>query len=130
MNKIEAFIIGLAILFTGFTFYIVTQNKVLGSSNITQGIVPKVATSSTIQVGPQNVVTVVPANTACVSRTISTLSQTIMLSFSSTLVPSASQGLLQATSTTVAYDNGAYGCGAVTAFATASTTITTVGVTQ
>lgn len=86
----------------------------------------QVATSSTIQVGPQQVKTIFAANTSCKSRIVGELqvSTTVILSFDSHVTPSASAGYPVAASTTAAFPANQYGCGAVRAYAAASTTIT------
>lgn len=88
------------------------------------------ATSSTIQVGPQQDKTLFTSNYSCASRVISTAQQAIMLAFSSTINPGGDQGHWQAASTTVAYDSAIYGCTAVTAYAAASSTITIAELSQ
>lgn len=87
--------------------------------------------ATTTEVGPQQTKTLFAAGTPCGSRVIRTQGQEIYLLFadptngdlaSTTL--SAVAGFFQAASTTVAYDSNVYGCGRMTAEATASTTIT------
>lgn len=93
--------------------------------------VPHVATSTLMSVGPGNATTVLPVASNCTGRAISTVAQPIMISFSSSLVPNGSQGHLQAASTTVFYNNGDYGCGAISVFGfTASTSITVTNFVQ
>lgn len=90
-----------------------------------------IATSSTIVVGPQSVTTVFAAKTAsgvsgvaCGPRVIGTVGTPIQVSFLSTIPPTGTVGFPQAASTTMAYTSTTYGCGAVYAYAAASTTIT------
>lgn len=83
----------------------------------------RVATSSTIQAGPQLNQTLFAQNTSCAARIISTVASPVMLSFGIT-VPTALNGHLQAASTTVAYPGNQYGCGPITAYGFASSTIT------
>lgn len=92
--------------------------------------VPHVATSSVITVGPQSIVTINAASSNCTARVIGTLSQPIMLSFTSLIAPSASVGHFQATSTSAVYNNGDYGCGIITGYAAASTSVTITQFTQ
>lgn len=99
-------------------------------STVSNGIVPKVYSAATATAGPQVVLTVAAAKTGCVSRTLSTLGVPIMLSFSSDVTPSATAGHAQAASTTVTYENGSFGCGAITAFAFSSTTVTVTAFNQ
>lgn len=88
--------------------------------------VPHVATSSLATVGPSNANTVFSKDSGCVSRIITTTGQPIMLSFTSSLTPTAQIGHLQAASTTVAYDNGTYGCDQFTAYGYGASTSITV----
>lgn len=85
-----------------------------------------VATSSQVQVGPQNVVTIFSAADSCANRIVSNLqtNTTLILSFDTNVTPSATAGHPFAASTTHALAASVYGCGAVRAYAAASTTIT------
>ena len=66
----------------------------------------------------------------CTSRIISTKTEPIKLLFSNynNQVPTDQRGLLQAASTTVAYDSGIYGCGQIKALSYDATT--TISVTE
>lgn len=97
------------------------------------GLNARVATSSTLGVGPQNNVatgfgtTTNEALYQCAAREISTVGQPIMIAFSSAGSTTLSQtvGFQQAASTSVVYDGGLYGCGYMTIRGlNASTTIT------
>lgn len=89
------------------------------------GLHSRIASSSTIVVGIQQNQTLFTANDICAARVISTAAEAIMLSFSSAITPSGTEGHVQAASTTVVYPAEQYGCGAVTAYGhTGSTTIT------
>ena len=97
------------------------------SNNFSGGgaIYSRTATSSTIAVGPDEVITIFTKRNTCTSRTISTTGVSeIMLSFHANITPTALIGIIQGASTTKEYENENYGCGVVTAFASASTTIT------
>lgn len=83
-----------------------------------------VATSSTIQVGPQQIITIFDANSACANRRIDTAGMAVTLSFHTAITPSELIGHRIAASSTGELDSDLYGCGAVRAFAVASTTIT------
>jgi hypothetical protein len=125
------FILGVATVIAIGALYLAFSPPVANIGNvITQGIVPKIATSSTISVGPQAVTTIFSANSACTTRIVTTFAQAVMLSFSSSVTPTGTVGHLQSGSTTVAYDNALYGCGAVTTYGFASTTITTSAFSQ
>lgn len=84
----------------------------------------RIATSSTIVVGPQQTVTIFAERTAgCTSRVITTSSQALFITFDDNLGPNSIESHQQATSTTVAYDSAIYGCRAVRARSVASSTI-------
>lgn len=103
--------------------YFVFQTTPVKASTLAFAV-PHVATSSTIVVGPQSVTTIFAKNAACTGRAISTVASAVQLSFSSSVTPSGIAGHNQAASTTVFYNNGDYGCGAITAYGFASSTIT------
>lgn len=90
------------------------------------------ATSSTAQIGPQQVLTLFPfaTSTICTSRVIATGSRDIALSFATnsapTVTPSGQIGARQAASTTVSYDSDIYGCGRVDVFGYGVTTTVTI----
>lgn len=104
----------------------------IASASAPSGLMSRVATTSTIAVGPN--VNTVPTSlfgtTQCSSRVISTASENIYLSFASVGSTTISVsgypklGFVQLASTTVAYDSGIYGCGLVSARAVATATIT------
>jgi hypothetical protein len=102
----------------------------VGSANITQnygnasGNVARVYTNTTSVPGNTSIVTIFAAKNMCATRVISTVGVPIRLSFDSGLTPTINVGILQAASTTATYPSDVYGCGAVTGFAEASTTIT------
>ena len=80
------------------------------------GLPATVATSS-IQSVSSTALVVAATTTACSARIVSTtVAGGVMIGFAELpygLVPSATQGHWQAASTTVAYDSGLYGCGAM-----------------
>lgn len=111
-------IIGIAVIM----FQSISEKK-LGATQPNQQSL--IATSSTVVVGIQQNKTLFTSNTRCASRIISTVAQPIMLSFSSDITPTATVGHLQSASTTISYESGIYGCGAVSAYGhNASSTIT------
>jgi hypothetical protein len=117
-------LIALGLVFVQFT------NHAYGNT-ITQGIVPQIASSSLMVTGPQSAVTLFAKNSGCAVRIVTTLANPIMLSFTSTLTPNATTGHLQTASTTVAYENGIYGCGQLSAYGfNASTSITATQLNQ
>ena len=129
MKDVIIFTLCAIVLFdAGFYFASESPSPKLGNV-ITQGIVPQVATSSTIGVGPQQNMTLASRNAACSARVITTVASPVMLAFGIG-TPTALVGHLQAASTTVSYDNAIYGCGAITAYAFASSTITVTAFSQ
>jgi hypothetical protein len=118
-------------------FVFAQTNSAVGESFT--GTVSQMDSATTTTVGPQgfdggNAVVIFTKNSDCDARVITTPgTSAIMLSFddfkktandisSSTL--SATVGHLQAASTTVVYDSGQYGCGKVSAYAWATTSLT------
>ena len=69
---------------------------------------------------------VIATSTACSARIVTTVASPIMLTFSDNQgkVPTGTYGHLQPASTTVAYDSGQYGCGAVRIYSFVSSAIT------
>lgn len=91
----------------------------------------RIATTSAIAVGPQVINTLFTTPTPvggiqnmCAARIVSTQAQPIMLSFTSSMTPSGTLGFWQAASTTVSYPSDQYGCGQVTAYGYASSSVT------
>lgn len=126
-------VIGAILAVLLFAFLVGFGQSAPAYASTTSGLPARVATSSTIFVGP-NLVTATTSRTTlftadgtCVTRVISTVGQPILLSFDnvSSTTPNGATGFIQAASTTVAYDSGQYGCGLVSAYGySASTTIT------
>jgi hypothetical protein len=83
-----------------------------------------IATSSTIEVGPDEVTTIFSRNTYCGNRQVDTFGQAITLSFHADIAPSEFVGHQIAASTSKMLESEYFGCGNVTASAPASTTIT------
>lgn len=115
-----AIIIGLIVL----TALFITQ-KTYGSAP--SGLPTVVATSTPVVLASQTA-TVVIATSTCAARVISTTNTQIMLTFSdyNNTAPTATYGMLQPASSTVAYDSGQYGCGLVKAFSVGGATNITV----
>jgi hypothetical protein len=91
------------------------------------GLSSRVATTSAITVGT-TAQTVFATSTNCASRIITTAAQPIMLTLNDYAghTPTGSFGHLQAASTTVVYDSGLYGCGAVKIYGFTANTVITV----
>jgi len=104
-----------------FVLYFTTPKQ--ASGNVLSYAVPRVATSSPSSAGPgSGVQQLVATSSNCVNRVISTGAQGVMLSFNG-LVPTGSYGHWQGASTTVSYENGDFGCGAINVYAAASTSL-------
>ena len=86
----------------------------LGTSSPVYNQFASFATSSTMQVGDDSVSLLFP-DSACNSRTITTLGGGLYLAFSSTtrgMLATDGNGVFQAASTTVSYEGKTYGCNA------------------
>jgi hypothetical protein len=105
-----------------FVAILFSQNLAKASAPI--GLQAYVATSSAPTVGTSP--SLVFATSTCSARVITTYASPIMISLSDVqgFTPSATQGHLQAASTTVVYDSGLYGCGAVRIYSFVSGAIT------
>lgn len=88
------------------------------------GLPAVVATSSQMTVN--TTASLIMATSSCAARIVTTTASPVTLSFSDIqgFVPSGLQGHLQPASTTVAYDSGLYGCGAVRAYSFVAGTLT------
>ena len=131
-NKLEVLILIALAGLVVFAFW--KSQPVQGAASM--GIPATYATSSTLQVGKEFVQVLSVASNSCTSRAISTGSAAIRLSFGGTATSTATStaqigsdvGLIQAASTTVAYDGGIYGCGFVGVTGQAGSGTTTVSV--
>lgn len=96
----------LAIMYLSSTFQVKAATQ--------PGIAAFVATSSNITLPAATAISVFATST-CAARIVSTQVMPVMLTFSdiTNQSPTGSFGLLQAASTTVAYDASLYGCGLV-----------------
>lgn len=110
--------------------FVVFQSKEVSGGAFT-GSAAVISTATTTTVGPDTNVTIFSKKTSCTSRIITTNYGAIRFTtgdvtgFGSTTLANGN-GMVQAASTTVAYDSGLYGCGLWTAEALATTTITIV----
>lgn len=113
-------IIGLAAFILGI--FLSAPSKQYGAA--VMGLSARLATSSNVTVST-SVGGNIFATSSCAVRIISTGNSGIMLTFSDITgeSPSASVGHWQGPSTTVAYDGGQYGCGAVKAYSGVSQTL-------
>lgn len=124
MNKtlsIPVLILGLLAL-SVFAYFTVMPRLAIGSAP--SGLQATIATSSNPTVGTTALL--VFATSTCSTRIVSTYASPVMMYFSDITGqrPSPTAGHLQAASTTVAYDSGLYGCGAVYMYGFVSTAIT------
>lgn len=91
-----------------------------------------IQSATTTTVGPDTNVTLFAdqVSATCHSRIVTTRGSAIVISFDDvtgygSTTMALTDGHIQASSTTVAYDSGTYGCGRMTALGWSSTTITT-----
>jgi hypothetical protein len=134
MNNTFRELIVIAVIFCSMTLATAFGNYISKPSNEQNvGIAStpsqgQIATSSTIQVGPQQVKTIFEANESCMTRVVGTRAQEIILTFDvvnlSDLTPSFGTGFPISASTTRELPSERFGCGPVKAYAAASTTIT------
>lgn len=100
-----------------------TQNVGIGQA-VEPNMQSRIHAMSTSSVGVYTASTISAGTIEnCASRIVTT-NERLYLSFDPSLTPTGvTRGLYQAASTTVAYDAEQYGCGAVTAIAGATTTV-------
>lgn len=115
---------GITFILFGFLFLLFSvQNKVQASAPF--GLPATMATTSNPAV-TSTASLVFATTTACSARVITTYASPVMITFSQVQgsIPTATFGHLQAASTTVAYDSGLYGCGAVEIYSFTNQSIT------
>lgn len=125
-NTASKFAVGaalfVAVLALSFAFMANQSNYAHASAP--SGLPSTIATSSnpTVTTTPS----LVFATSSCAARIITTVASPIMITFSDNQgkVPSGIFGHLQPASTTVVYDSGQYGCGAVRIYSFVSSAIT------
>ena len=103
-----------ALFVTALLFAFVLSSKPANAS-APNGLPATMASTSAQTVGTTPSTPVFATSTGCAARIIGTASSSIMVTFTDKFgdVPNAANGLWQGASTTVAYDSGLYGCGAV-----------------
>ena len=86
------------------------------------GLPATVATSSALSASSRTAQLLFATSTSCSARVITTTGVTMMLTFGDNQGkrPTGTYGHLQAASTTIAYDSGLYGCGAVYGYSDAA----------
>lgn len=128
IQKVKLGIIGLLLTLAGWLLGGSLPAKLGGAP---AGLYTSYSTTSQATIGPQERLAFLYPLTDCTSRVISTVGSAIMLSFNTssstaTSTVSGTQGVVQAASTTVAYDSEIYGCGVVAGLGFASTTISII----
>lgn len=90
------------------------------------GLGATVATSSNPTVTTTAALVFATTTNSCAARIVTTYASPVMITFTDAqgAVPTGTYGHLQAASTTVAYDSGQYGCGAVKIYSFATQAIT------
>lgn len=120
-DKIAVAVLAAALMIVGWLGHSVPQEK-FGSAM--GGFAATVATTSVSAIAAGGINTLVATSTC--SATIITAQTAIMLTFSDYVgqSPTGLFGVLQAASTTIAYDSGLYGCGLIKAFSYAAQSLT------
>lgn len=127
--SISILTVSVVLMFIAFVFY--QTQSVQSSGYVGLAVTQRMATTTTV--GPDTEVNIFNALPSCTARTIATNHSAITFitgeptngDLSSTTL-TASNGLIQAASTTVTYEAGMNGCGEWWALGTASGTITLV----
>ncbi len=106
--SILCFVVIIAI---GFSYLSYKPDVIIGSAP--DGVTAVTASSTVYTVAGTAVALFASStsSTSCASRAISTGVSSINLSFNPDITPTATLGHIQATSSTVIYDSGLYGCG-------------------
>ena len=123
-NKLAFFGILLAVFSLVYSFS--TLDTKHAEASAPSGLPATVATTS--QTTLSTTALTLFATSTCAARIITTSAQPIMLTFSDVQgsVPTGSFGTIQSASTTVVYDSGQFGCGAIKGYSFASQVITLV----
>jgi hypothetical protein len=109
--------------------FVIASFLLLGSASVSasapSGLPATIATSSNPTV-TTSAALVFATSTACASRVITTYASPVMITFTDRIgqTPTGTFGHLQPASSTVAYDSGLYGCGAVKIYSFATQAIT------
>ena len=104
-------------------YSLIATNRVYSAAP--SGLQATVATTSNIAVTTTQ--KLVFATSTCAARIVSTKASAITITFSdnpTAIVPTGAVGHVQAASTTVVYDSGLYGCGALRIYSYVTDTIT------
>lgn len=122
MKTREYLIIGFLGLFIVIAAWIIVSRVPVSFSSATSGLAARIATSSTENLPAATNIPNLVATSTCVARII-TVGQITLFTFNG-LPATLGSGVYQAASTTVAYDSGLYGCGAVNGMTATAETIT------
>lgn len=139
-NKFQVAVLSIVLMLAAIGLVSITSEKPKqAEGSAFSGVQAMVATSSTIQVGPQErkvwfLGRTVDVKVPCAARIISTQGQAVALTFdgvsSSTAMSQLSltlaSGHIQAASTTVVYDSGLYGCNRIGIYGYGATTTVTI----
>ena len=115
----------LIVVIVGFIALVSIGSYRINVGSAPAGLQSTVSTSTMLSLASRTATSLIATST-CSSRIISTTDKQIMLTFSdyNNAAPTATFGVMQAASTTVAYDSGQYGCGLVKGWGDAATNIT------
>ncbi len=108
--------------------FLVSYSNYTAHASAPSGLTAVIATTSQITVGATISGAPILATSTCTARIVSTGPRAVSLTMSDKTgqVPSGIFGYYQAASTTVAYDSGLYGCGALRAFGAGADSVITV----
>ena len=117
--------VSLTAIVAGIAFLVLGQASQV-SASAPSGLPATVATTS--QTTLSTTALTLFATSTCAARIITTSANPIMLTFSDVQgsVPTGAFGTIQSASTTVVYDSGQFGCGAIKGYSFASQVITLV----
>ena len=124
-------IASLLILLAGFSAFLINLNVEPENTFGQVGLACNIATSSTIDLEQKEQIVVATSTTraaSCTSIIISTQASAVQLSFHDNFIPTATVGITQPGSTTVAYPAELYGCGQVSVFGQADSETLNVAV--
>ncbi len=113
MNTLTKVLLTFAIGLSLTALYFASNKSSVFLGSATAGLPATIATTTQFAVTTSQQLAI--ATSSCTSRVVSTRTAAVMLTFSDItgFVPTAILGHLQVGSTTVVYDSGVYGCGAV-----------------
>lgn len=126
-NRLDLIVLAIFLTALALVMCVSTFSAKIADASAPSGLPATIATTTKVVMASRTAGPVIATST-CSARIISTQGVSIMLTFSDFQgdTPTASLGIGQAASTTVAYDSGQYGCGLVKAWADAATSITVI----